>query len=421
MAIILCAGPGTRLGSLTHTIPKAMLPLDGEPLLGHTLRWLRHHGTGGAAINLHHLPRVITDYVGDGSRWGMSVFYSYEDTLLGTAGAILPLGEWNNNEPFVVVYGDKWYQADLSALYKAHMRSSALMTIAVHHTDRPRGAGLVEMDADGWITRYEEKPAKPFSEWGNAGLYVCSPFIIPDIPEPPCDWGYDVIPALLCKYGTRKLLAVPIHGLAMDIGTPERYARARELAEQPGAIFLDRDGTINELAPPGQYITTREQFRFLPGVLDALAFLAQNSERQIAIWSNQPCVGNGTATQGEVDALHAWMVEQIESAGGRVDGLYVCPHEHGSGCSCRKPAPGMLLDAARDLGINLAKSAVVGDTEFDLQAAWSAGVRECHYVLTGRGEVPSRPFRYPFSGHKYTVTGDLADAARLIVARERRV
>jgi len=183
------------------------------------------------------------------------------------------------------------------------------------------------------------------------------------------------------------------------------------------AIFLDRDGTLNEQAPPHEHVTTREQFRFLPGVLDALAFLAQNSERRIAIVTNQSCIGRGTATRAQVDALHAWMVGQIESAGGRVDGLYICPHRFEDACRCRKPGPGMFLDAAREMGVDLGRSVIVGNTITDMIAARCASVRECYLSLAGW------PYEHPppDEGDAYTVTGDLSDAARLIVARERRV
>ena len=177
-----------------------------------------------------------------------------------------------------------------------------------------------------------------------------------------------------------------------------------------GAIFVDRDGTINVQAPPHQYVTTRDQFQFLPGALDALAFLAQNSERRIAIVTNQPCIGKGEATRAQVDELHAWMVERIEEAGGRVDGVYVCPHAHGSDCSCRKPAPGMLLRAAEEMGLDLSKSALIGDTRFDLQAGWAAGVTECYLVLTGRGPL----WRDRDGDGEYAIYAGLMDAARAI-------
>lgn len=178
-----------------------------------------------------------------------------------------------------------------------------------------------------------------------------------------------------------------------------------------GAIFLDRDGVINVKAPPHQYVTTREQFEFLPGVLDALAFLAKNSGRKIVIVTNQSPIGRGLATWDQVLDLHGWMEEQIEAAGGRLDGIYVCPHTPQEGCACRKPKPGMLRIAALGLDLDLvhpnepketldlSASCLVGDTGTDIQAAHAAGVYEC----------------YPVSA-RWT----LADVAPLIVRQEQR-
>src|SRR5215203_3419239 len=86
-ALVLAAGQGTRLSHLTHNRPKAMLPLGGKPLLEHTLRWLRDAGITDVAVNLHHCPQAIPDHIGDGSQLGLSVRYSYEARLLGSAGA----------------------------------------------------------------------------------------------------------------------------------------------------------------------------------------------------------------------------------------------------------------------------------------------------------------------------------------------
>ena len=175
-----------------------------------------------------------------------------------------------------------------------------------------------------------------------------------------------------------------------------------------GCIFLDRDGTINACAPPHQHVTERAAFQWLPGALEALAFLHKNSERRIAIVTNQSWVG-GKAVQGEkpnllrdwerLDTLHDWMIAQIERAGGQVDEIYVCPHTPDDGCKCRKPKPGLLLRAAEDLGVDLRQSVMVGDSLTDLQAAWAAGIQEVYRV---------------------TPTYRLLDAAREIVEKERR-
>ena len=87
-AVILCAGYGTRLRPLTERCPKVMLSVGGRPLLEQHLQWLKAHGVSEFYINLHHLPDVITNHLGDGTRWGVRVVYSFEETLLGTAGAL---------------------------------------------------------------------------------------------------------------------------------------------------------------------------------------------------------------------------------------------------------------------------------------------------------------------------------------------
>jgi len=223
-ALLLCAGKGTRMQPLASSVPKVMLPVGGEPLIGRTLRWLREYGVEQTIINLHHLPQAIIDYVGDGLDWDMRVSFSYEEVLRGTAGALWPVRE-KLQGPFLVVYGDKLYGFDLSTLVRTHT-SSVWMTMAVHHTDRPHGAGLAAINSKGIVTRYQEKPEEVFSEWANAGVYVCNPEVLGIIPDGYCDWGYDMLP-LLVPQGVVK--AVPIEGLAMDIGTPERYMRAQEL------------------------------------------------------------------------------------------------------------------------------------------------------------------------------------------------
>ena len=149
------------------------------------------------------------------------------------------------------------------------------------------------------------------------------------------------------------------------------------------AVFLDRDGVIIENR--ADYVKSIAEVRFLPGALEALARLARR-DYLIVIATNQSAIGRGLLAREAADAINAHVLGRIVAAGGRVDGLYVCPHRPEDGCPCRKPAPGMLLDAARDLGIDLASSVMIGDALTDVQAARAAGVRPI-LVLTGLGEV----------------------------------
>ena len=183
------------------------------------------------------------------------------------------------------------------------------------------------------------------------------------------------------------------------------------------AVFLDRDGVINECALPHQYVTTVEQFRFLPGVLDALAFLAGNYTGQVVIVSNQAFIGKGlmsTSDNSPNGIVFDWMVGRIVEAGGRVDGVYVCPHTPEDKCWCRKPQPGMLVQASRDLNIDLPRSTMIGDMLTDMQAAWRAGIGKCYWVMSEYHPLPDS-----WHGRRYRVVESLAQAVHLIVEAER--
>lgn len=138
------------------------------------------------------------------------------------------------------------------------------------------------------------------------------------------------------------------------------------------AAFLDRDGVINRKAPQGQYITRWEEFEILPHVSEAISKLNAAGWLVVVI-TNQRCVAKGLITEQELDQLHRKMLSVLAQQGARVDAIYSCPHELNDQCVCRKPAPGMLLRAARELSIELRQSWMVGDSAIDMEAGSAAG------------------------------------------------
>lgn len=227
-ALILAAGEGTRLKPLTLTCPKPMLPVGGVPLLAYIFRWLRWHGVTEVAINLHHLPDVITGYVGDGSRFGLAVRYSLENPILGSAGAAKRLEGYLGGS-FLVVYGDMLLDVELAPLLELHERSGSLLTMGLMEVADPSRVGIAQVQAGGRVVRFVEKPRPGEIEGrlANAGIYLCEAAILgwvpPDIHQ---DFGRDLIPRLLAD-------GVPVfgrvlEGYLLDIGTPEAYRRAQE-------------------------------------------------------------------------------------------------------------------------------------------------------------------------------------------------
>jgi len=147
-------------------------------------------------------------------------------------------------------------------------------------------------------------------------------------------------------------------------------------------VLLDRDGVINK--SPDPYVTRWEQFRFLPGALEALTVLHHRGLR-LAIVTNQSAVGRGLMTRRTLDEIHGRMLARCADAGVTIDAVFACLHAPRDGCACRKPAPGLLLEAMSALGEPRERCVAVGDSEADLLAARAAGVPFV-LVRTGHGE-----------------------------------
>jgi len=140
------------------------------------------------------------------------------------------------------------------------------------------------------------------------------------------------------------------------------------------AAFLDRDGVINRKPKEGQYVTRWEEMQFLPGVAEGIALLI-GAGFCVIVASNQRCVAKGLLTVRELDLIHQRMCQELAAAGAVITEVYYCPHETQPPCSCRKPAPGMLLAAARAHEIDLAASWMIGDSDIDVEAGKNAGCK----------------------------------------------
>lgn len=143
------------------------------------------------------------------------------------------------------------------------------------------------------------------------------------------------------------------------------------------AVFIDRDGVINRNPP--NYVKTWEEFLFLPEALTALSQMAL-LPWPIVIITNQSVVGRGIIALETLNVIHSRMVGEIQQAGGRINGIFVCPHSPEEGCQCRKPEPGLILRASKELDLNLSQSVLVGDSCSDILASLRAGVQPVYRV-----------------------------------------
>lgn len=176
---------------------------------------------------------------------------------------------------------------------------------------------------------------------------------------------------------------------------------------------MDRDGVINRNAPEGEYITRWEDFHLLPGVIEGISLL-NRAGLPVIIVTNQRCIAKGLITEADLEKMHQRMSDFLVQSGAVVDGIYYCPHELGQSCSCRKPAPGMLLDAARSRGIEPAASWMIGDSSIDIEAGRNAG---CKTALVATMVETAEQSRSRGAGRNQAdiVAPSLLDAVRKIL------
>lgn len=179
------------------------------------------------------------------------------------------------------------------------------------------------------------------------------------------------------------------------------------LIERP-IVFLDRDGVINRRLV-ADYVKSGDEFEFLPGVLGAIKRLADTDHTVIVI-SNQSGIGRGLMSHEDLDEIHREMNRSIENAGGKIDKIYICPHHPDDGCSCRKPKPGLLLQAARESNIDLTKSYFVGDSPSDIKAGNHAGC-----ITIQVGTLPAKEPSDTITKPRY-YANNLSDAVKIILS-----
>ena len=156
------------------------------------------------------------------------------------------------------------------------------------------------------------------------------------------------------------------------------------------AVFLDRDGVI--IKNRASYVLTWAEVEFYPEALHALVAIS-TSPYKIVIVTNQSPVGRGMMTMSTANDINERLVKTIEQHGGRIDGVFICPHAPREKCNCRKPKPGLIHQAAAALTLDLPRSILIGDAYSDLLAGQAAGIHQTALVLTGRGAAQIRKWK----------------------------
>ncbi|MEM3737566.1 MAG: sugar phosphate nucleotidyltransferase [Candidatus Bathyarchaeia archaeon] len=225
-AVIMAGGEGTRLRPLTSTRPKPMISVVGKPVMEHVIELLKLHGLKELEATLHYRAEMIQDYFEDGSRFGVEISYSREETPLGTAGSVKAI-EDRLDGTFLVISGDLLTDFDLSKIMHLHKKRGALVTIGLTRVPNPLQYGITMVNTDGWVERFLEKPSwgEVFTDTINAGIYLIEPEALRPLGKGEVyDFSKDLFPMLLKN--KEPILGCLLEGYWCDIGDIQQYMQA---------------------------------------------------------------------------------------------------------------------------------------------------------------------------------------------------
>lgn len=437
-AVIVAGGQGKRLGKIGENLPKALVEINGKPVLEYQIDLLVKNGFKEVWLLIGYKGEMIRNYFGHGKKWNIKIHYSQESKILGTAGSVKSIEDKLTSD-FLVLYGDVMINFDIKRFinFHRHYGKESLATIVVHPNDHPLESDLVEVN-NNQLTDIYPKPHL-IRNWRHnlvsAAVYILSPKIFNYITvNKESDFGKNIFSDLLKK--KKKITAYNTWEYFRDIGNIDRLKIVRKEyklgiyqilnhKKKQKAIFLDRDGVINEEVDE---LVDIDDLNIYSSSFNAIRRINQSGFHAIVI-TNQSMIAKGKLTEQGLDEIHRKLETLLGEQGAKIDAFYYCPHHPERGwegevkklkinCDCRKPKIGLIKKAINDFNIDLKKSYYIGDSlRDDYQTAKNAGVKFIG-VKTGYG-LKNMPSYGKLNVGKILIKKNLADAVEYILKLEK--
>lgn len=392
--VVLMGGLGTRLKEYTQCRPKSLVEVNGKPFFDYQLDLLRAWGFKKFVFLIGYHAEMIEEYYGDGSSRDISIQYCYDgEKLLGTGGAVRRAMPYLEDD-FILIYGDSFMDIDYAeTVYRYDLGKQngckALMTVLKNNNCFDKSNVVMQ---DGKLVLYDKHNPVKEMEYIDYGVCAYEKSLFEDYEE---DVAFDiaVIQNKLSIEG--KLTPQVVTKRFYEIGSPESLAEFSEYAkhrfeEEHPAMFLDRDGVINEIVfnEDTELLDSPlkvSEYEFLPGVAEAIKTF-NDKGYYVFIVTNQPSAAKGKTTLANLYDINTYMIEELKKQGAHIDDLYMCPHFTKAlpltketflikECDCRKPKPGMIYKALKKYKVDMSKSFMVGDSCTDVQAGAAAGLK----------------------------------------------
>lgn len=375
-AVILAGGYGMRLKPFTDTDPKPMYPFEGKPFLEYLIEQVKSFGITDIILLLGYLPEKIMDYFGDGSKWGVQIRYSVTPVEYET-GLRLKGAEQEGllAEEFLLMYCDNYCPIDFRRLCREYAANHALIQFTAYRNTDGYTKNNLRLAEDGLVEVYDKRRQTEGLQGVDIGYAIVNRNVLQWMSEENENFEEIVYPQLVEE---KKMFATVTEHRYYSIGSWERIELTQAFFSPRKFIFLDRDGTLNVRPKQACYIEKPEDFVWLPDAREAIKKL-KDAGYTIILISNQPGIARGRLTKEDLTAIHDKMQRGLQEIGAKIDRIYYCPHDWDEGCACRKPKPGMIYQAQKELSIDLTKCWMLGDDERDMHAGGDAGCK-CMYI-----------------------------------------
>lgn len=406
--VVLMGGLGTRLKEYTKECPKPLVEVEGRPFFDHSLRLLMHHGFRKFLFLIGYRAEMIEEYYGDGSSLGISITYCYDGKeLLGTGGAVRRAYDLLEDD-FLLMYGDSFmdidYEETLYRYFEGKSRGKrALMTVLKNGNRFDKSNVIMDGTEIKLYDKMNMTPEMNYIDYGVcvyekslfADEYLGNILDIPEGTDSKKEIKFDLALIQNKLSSDKEIAAHIVTKRFYEIGSPESLNEFREYVrhrfnESHPAVFLDRDGVLNEIVfndDIEQMDSPQKlsEFKPFPEAAEAIRKIKEKGY-YVFLATNQPGAAKGKSKLKTLYDINTLYAEQLSEQGIDIDGIFMCPHYPKMSvrttekfliktCDCRKPKPGLLLKSKDIYNIDYEGSYMIGDSFTDIVAGQAAGVK----------------------------------------------
>lgn len=372
-AVIWCGGIGERLRPITDNIPKPMVDVNGKPFLEYIINQLKEQGITKFVLCTGYKKDIIEDYFRDGSKLGVKIEYSRGEVEWEQAKRLWEAKDLIDDY-FLLLYADNYVpNFDLKKSVSFYLEKNKILSFIVF--SKPAKNNL-KIGNDDIITVYDKTRTEEGLNYVELGYMIVNKKKVFELIDGSNVSFQETIKKLVEK---KEIAGLKTKYQYKSISDIDRLDKTREYFSDKKILLIDRDGVINKKAPRGEYILKEKDFEFIEDSIEAMKILSEKGFKFIII-TNQPAISKGIISEEELQKINEFLLKKLKEKNIEILDLFYCPHDVKDNCECRKPNPGMIIEACNKYLINPKDIFFIGDDERDCLAAARAG---CKSILIG--------------------------------------